>query len=111
MVDSGTLSILQAGFIGRGIRIRGGNQRFQPGEWKQVDFTGDDLKKNIMPLPVQPPSDVLLKLFEMLNMSGEKLASVMEIATGKLPGQNTPATTTMASVEQSLKIFTAIYKL
>ena len=110
LVDSGTLSILQAGFIGRGIRIRGGNQRFQPGEWKQVDFTGDDLKKNIMPLPVQPPSDVLLKLFEMLNMSGEKLASVMEIATGKLPGQNTPATTTMASVEQSLKIFTAIYK-
>lgn len=68
LVDSGTLSILQAGFIGRGIRIRGGNQRFQPGEWKQVDFTGDDLKKNIMPLPVQPPSDVLLKLFEMLNM-------------------------------------------
>lgn len=110
LIDSGSLSILQAGFIGRGIRIRGGNQRFQPGEWKQVDFTGDDLKKNIMPLPVSPPSDVLLKLFELLNMSGEKLASVMEIATGKLPGQNTPATTTMASVEQSLKIFTAIYK-
>lgn len=110
LIDSGSLSILQAGFIGRGIRIRGGNQRFQPGEWKQVDFTGEDIKNNIFPLPTKDPSDVLLKLFEMLNGAGEKLASVMELATGKLPGQNTPATTTMASVEQSLKIFTAIYK-
>ena len=110
LIDSGSLSILQAGFIGRGIRIRGGNQRFQPGEWKQVDFTGEDIKNNIFPLPTKDPSDVLLKMFELLNMSGEKLASVMEIASGKLPGQNTPATTTMASVEQSLKIFTAIYK-
>ena len=110
LIDSGSLSILQAGFIGRGIRIRGGNQRFQPGEWKQVDFTGEDIKNNIFPLPTKDPSEVLLKLFELLNVSGEKLASVMEIATGKLPGQNTPATTTMASVEQSLKIFTAIYK-
>ena len=110
LIDSGSLSILQAGFIGRGIRIRGGNQRFQPGEWKQVDFTGEDIKNNIFPLPTKDPSNVLLQLFELLNGSGEKLASVMEIATGKLPGQNTPATTTMASVEQSLKIFTAIYK-
>lgn len=110
LIDAGTLSTLQAGFLGRGIRIRGGNLRFQPGEWKQVDFAGEDLNKNIVPLPNKEPSNVLFTLFEALNTSGEKLASIMEIATGKMPGQNTPATTTMASVEQSLKIFTAIYK-
>lgn len=110
LTDAGTLNNLQSGFIGRGIRIKGGNLRFQPGEWKQVDHTGEDLGKNIFPLPTKEPSDVLFKLFEALTMSGKELASVMEIATGKLPGQNTPATTTMASVEQSLKIFTAIYK-
>ena len=110
LIDAGTLNNLQGGFIGRGIRIRGGNLRFNPGEWKQADFTGEDIAKNIFPLPTNEPSKVLLELFGLLNSSGEKLASIMEIATGKLPGQNTPATTTMASVEQSLKIFTAIYK-
>jgi chaperonin GroES len=110
LIDAGTLNNLQGGFIGRGIRIRGGNLRFQPGEWKQADFTGEDIAKNIFTIPTKEPSNVLFELFGALNSSGEKLASIMEIATGKLPGQNTPATTTMASVEQSLKIFTAIYK-
>lgn len=110
LIDAGTLNNLQSGFIGRGIRVRGGNLRFSPGEWKQADFTGEDISKNIFPLPTKEPSKVLFELFGLLNSSGEKLASIMEIATGKLPGQNTPATTTMASVEQSLKIFTAIYK-
>ena len=110
LLDAGTLSNLQAGFIGRGIRIKGGGNRFQPGEWKQADFTGDDIKKNIFALPTNPPSDVLFKLLEALITSSKELASVSEISTGKLPGQNTPATTTQISVEQSLKVFTAIYK-
>lgn len=110
LLDAGHLSTLQAGFIGRGIRIKGGGAKFQPGEWKQADFTGDDIKKNIFPLPAGQPSDVLFKLLEALVTSSKELASVSEIATGKLPGQNTPATTTQISVEQSLKVFTAIYK-
>lgn len=110
LLDSGSLSTLQAGFIGRGIRIKGGNLRFNPGEWKQADFTGEDIAKNIFPLPTKEPSDVLFKLLEALFQSGKELASVAEIMVGKMPGQNTPATTTQLSVEQSLKIFTAIYK-
>lgn len=110
LLDAGTLSNLQAGFLGRGIRVRGGNSRFQPGEWKPVDFTGDDIKKHIFPLPTKEPSDVLFKLLETLVTSGKELASVAEIFVGKMPGQNTPATTTMATIEQGLKVFTAIYK-
>lgn len=110
LLDAGTLQNLQAGFIGRGIRIKGGGVRFQPGEWKQADFTGDDIKKNIFPLPASQPSDTLFKLLEALVTSSKELASVSEVATGKLPGQNTPATTTQISVDQSLKVFTAIYK-
>jgi hypothetical protein len=45
-----------------------------------------------------------------LVTSAKELASVAEIFTGKMPGQNTPATTTMATVEQGMKVFTAIYK-
>ena len=110
LLDAGTLNNLQSGFLGRGIRMRAGNTRFLPGEWKPVEFTGDDIKKHIFPIPAKEPSDVLFKLLETLVTSGKELASVAEIMVGKMPGQNTPATTTMATIEQGLKVFTAIYK-
>lgn len=110
LVDAGTLANLQAGFIGKGLRLKMGENRFQPGEWKPVNATGDDIKKQIFPLPVNAPSEVLFKLLGMLLDSGRELASVAEIFTGKMPGQNTPATTTQATIEQGMKVFTAIYK-
>jgi len=110
LIDAGTLSNLQAGFIGKGLRIKMGESRFSPGEWKAVNATGDDLKKQILPLPVNPPNPVLLQLLQYLVQSGRDLASVAEIFVGKMPGQNTPATTTMASIEQGMKVFTAVYK-
>lgn len=110
LVDAGSLSNLQAGFIGKGLKIKMGETRFQPGEWKAVNAIGDDLKKQIFPLPVREPSNVLMSLLQMLITSGKELASVAEIFVGKMPGQNTPATTTMASIEQGMKVFTAVYK-
>lgn len=110
LVDSGTLNNLQSGFIGKGLKLRMGDQPFEPGEWKGVNVTGDDLRKQIVPLPTKEPSKVLFELMGALVTSGKELASVAEIFTGKMPGQNTPATTTMASVEQGMKVFTAVYK-
>lgn len=110
LVDAGSLANLQAGFIGKGLRLKLGQQRFQPGEWKEVNATGDDIKKQIFPLPTKEPSEVLFKLLGMVVESGKELASVAEIFTGKMPGQNTPATTTQTAVEQGMKVFTAIYK-
>jgi chaperonin GroES len=110
LIDAGTLSNMQVGFIGKGLRIKMGASPFQPGEWKAVNATGDDLRKQIVPLPTKEPSNVLFQLLGMLVTSGKELASVAEIFTGKMPGQNTPATTTMATIEQGMKVFTAIYK-
>ena len=110
LVDAGSLSNLQSGFIGKGLRIKMGESRFQPGEWKAVNAVGDDLKKQIFPLPVREPSQVLFNLLDLLLKSGKELASVAEIFVGKMPGQNTPATTTMATIEQGMKVFTAVYK-
>lgn len=110
LVDAGSLSNLQSGFIGKGLRIKMGESRFQPGEWKTVNATADDLKKQILPLPVKEPSAVLFQLMGALITSGKELASVAEIFVGKMPGQNTPATTTMATIEQGMKVFTAVYK-
>jgi len=110
LTDAGTLNNLQSGFIGKGLRLRMGDMRFMPGQWQAVNAVGDDLKKQIFPLPTKEPSPVLFQLMGTLITSGKELASVAEIFTGKMPGQNTPATTTMATVEQGMKVFTAIYK-
>ena len=110
LIDAGTLNNLQGGFLGKGLRIRMGETRFQPGEWKAVNSTGQDLKQQIVPLPSKEPSNVLFQLMGSLITSGKELASVAEIFVGKMPGQNTPATTTMATIEQGMKVFTAVYK-
>lgn len=110
LLDSGTINNLQSGFLGKGLRLRAGESTFAPGEWKQVNATGQELKNQILPLPSKEPSAVLFQLMGALITSGKELASVAEIFTGKMPGQNTPATTTMATVEQGMKVFTSIYK-
>jgi chaperonin GroES len=110
LVDAGHVANLQSGFIGKALRMKMGDARMTPGEWRPVNATGDDLRKQIVPLPAKEPSNVLLELMGNLITSGKELASVAEIFTGKMPGQNTPATTTMASIEQGMKVFTAVYK-
>jgi chaperonin GroES len=110
LIDAGTLNNLQGGFLGKGIKLKMGESRWQPGEWKTINSTADDLRKQIVPLPTKEPSNVLFQLMGTLVTSGKELASVAEIFVGKMPGQNTPATTTMATIEQGMKVFTAVYK-
>jgi len=110
LVDSGTLSNLQSGFLGRGIKIRRGNARFKPGEWKNANMSGDDIRKNIFPLPIREPSQVLFSLLGLLIEYAERISSVSDMMAGQSPGQNQPATTTMAVLEQGMKVFTGIFK-
>jgi chaperonin GroES len=110
LTDAGTTNNLNSGFISKGLRLNMADKTWKPNEWKSVNATGDDLRKMIVPLPTKEPSPVLFQLLGMLIQSGKELASVAEIFTGKMPGQNTPATTTQATIEQGMKVFTAIYK-
>jgi chaperonin GroES len=110
LLDAGSLANTGGGFISKGLRWQGGNLSFSLGEWKPVDTTGMPLKDAIMPLPVREPSGVLFQLLGLLNDIGNKLASVSDAMSGETPSQNTPASTTLATIEQGLKVFTAIYK-
>jgi len=110
LTDAGTLSNMQGGFLAKGVRVRGGALRYKPGEWKTVQSTGDDLRKGIYPMPTRDPSNVLFQLLDMLIQSGERLASVKDIMVGENPGQNQPYSTTVAVLEQGMKVFVSIYK-
>jgi chaperonin GroES len=110
LLDSGTLACAGGGFLGRGFRNKKGEYRFKPGEWHTVDSTGDDLRKSVLPLPVPQPSNVLFSLLDLLIQYGEAIAGAVDILQGKNPGQNTPAETSRAMVEQGMKVFNGIYK-
>lgn len=109
LVDSGTMQTTAGGFLGRGVKIKGGQTSFSPFEWKPVDSTGDDLRKNIFPLPVREPAAVLLQLLQFLMSYGEKVSGATDIMTGISPGQNTPAETSRNTIEQGMKIFSGIF--
>lgn len=110
LLDAGHINNLQGGFLGKGLKLKMGEQRWTPGEWKTIQTPADDLRKQVLPLPTKEPSNVLFELMGTMITAGKELASVAEIFVGKMPGQNTPATTTMATIEQGMKVFTAVYK-
>ena len=111
LLDAGTLSNRQSGFLGRGLKLgRGKSIQVKSGEWKPVDATGDDLRKNIFPMPVREPSNVLFQLLGLLIESGKELAGMTEILAGNSPGANVPAESVLALIEQGLQVYSAIHK-
>jgi chaperonin GroES len=110
LLDSGHWANTHNGFISQGIRFKGGKLTFEPNEWKTVDVSGAVLKDGIVPLPTKEPSTVLFQLLGLLIETGKTLSSVSETMTGEMPGQNTPATTVLAMIEQGMKVFSSIYK-
>jgi len=116
LVDAGTMNNSQAGFVGNSVSFgrgdSGGPMTFARGEWRQVKVSGDDLKKNILPLSqfMKEPSGVLFSLLEFIISAGEKLSSVTELFTGEQSVHNEPATTSLARIEQGGKVFASIHK-
>lgn len=110
LIDAGTLCNQQAGFLSRGIRLKGGSWQFKPGEWKVVNSTGDDLNKGIVLLPTREPSQVLLSLLQVLIQAGNVLAQTTDTQTGITPGQNTADNTYQTALEQGLKVYSGILK-
>ena len=110
LIDAGTLSNMQGGFIAGGTKIRGGNMTFTPGEWKRVEgVTSGPLRDNIMPLALPGPSPVLFQLLGMLIEAVKGITSVSDILTGNQESQTAP-TTALALIQEGQKVFTAIYQ-
>ena len=110
LIDAGTLSVLQGGFLSSNLQLQAGDLEWDPGEWKIVNSYGSDIRQGIVPLPAPPPSSTLFNLLGMLETASMKIASVTDILTGEVPGQNTKATVSNNAIEQGLTLFSSIYK-
>ena len=109
LLDAGTLSNLPAGFKMRGIRIRDDAQSIQPGEFRDVDAPGGNLREAFMTLPFKEPSTTLLQLMGVVVQAGQRFASIADMQVGD-GSQRNAVGTTMALLERGSRVMSAIHK-
>jgi len=109
LVDSGTLASTSQGFLARGAKIKGGEQRFKPGEFKHVDTRGMPLKDSFLQIQHPEPSTVLFQLLGMLVDSAKSLGSLRDVLSGEA-ASNQSGIATLTLIEQGLTAFKSIYK-
>ena len=109
LLDAGTLSNLPAGFKMRGIRVRDEAQPLQPGEFRDVDAPGGNLRDAFMPLPFKGPDATLLQLMGTVVQAGQRFASIADMQVGD-GNQAAAVGTTVALLERGSRVMSAIHK-
>lgn len=107
LVDAGTLANLPGGFKTRGLRVKGDDTPIGPAEWRDVDVPSGTIAENIMALPYKEPSQVLAGLLDKIVDEGRKFASAADIQVADMSA-NSPVGTTLAILERTLKVMTAV---
>ena len=109
LLDAGTLSNLPAGFKSRGLRIRDDDQPFQPGEFRDVDVPGGNIRDQFQMLPFKEPSPTLYNLLGFVTQAGQRYAAIADMAVGN-DAQNRAVGTTIALLERGSRVMSAIHK-
>ena len=109
LLDAGTLSNLPAGFKQRGVRVRDEASPIQPGEFKDVDAPGGNLREAFFPLPYKEPSQTLLHLMGIVVQAGQRFAAIADMQVGD-GNQAAAVGTTIALLERGSRVMSAIHK-
>jgi len=109
LLDAGTLSNLPAGFKSRGMRIRDDDQPIQPGEFRDVDAPGGNIRDQFQLLPFKEPSTTLFNLLGFCVDAGRRFASIADQQVGD-GNQAAAVGTTIALLERGSRVMSAIHK-
>ena len=109
LLDAGTLANLPAGFKTRGVRMRDDAQPLQPGEFRDVDVPGGNIKDQFMQLPFKGPDQTLLQLMGVVVNAGQRFASIADAQVGDM-NQQAAVGTTVALLERGSRVMSAIHK-
>ena len=107
LVDAGTLSNLPGGFKTRGMRVKGDDTPIAPAEFRDVDVPSGAIKDNLMLLPYKEPSQVLTSLLGVIVDDARKFANAADITASDM-SSNAPVGTTLAILERTMKVMSAI---
>ena len=109
LLDAGTLSNLPAGFKSRGMKVRDDDQPIQPGEFRDVDAPGGNIRDQFQLLPFKEPSQTLFNLMGFCVDAGRRFALTTDTAVGE-GNQNAAVGTTIALMERGSRVMSAIHK-
>jgi hypothetical protein len=109
LLDAGTFSNQPSGFKMRGIKLRDEAAPIQPGEFRDVDAPGGNLRDAFMPLPFKEPSGTLLQLMGIVVQAGQRFASIADLQVGE-GNQQAAVGTTVAMLERGSRTMSAIHK-
>jgi len=109
LIDAGTLKNLPAGFKSRGIRVRDDDQPIQPGEFRDVDAPGGNIRDQFFNLPFSEPSTTLFNLLGFVVQAGQKFAAITDTAVGN-DTQNRAVGTTIALLERGSRVMSGVHK-
>jgi len=104
LADSGQFANLQGGFKQRGLKMGDddGAQAIGFGEWVEIEAFGDDLRKNLYPLPYKEPSATLLALMKEMSTMGTQLGAVVDLDMNQVGTKEAPVGTVSQMLEQTL---------
>jgi hypothetical protein len=109
LIDAGTLANLPAGFKARGVRVRNDDEPLRPGEFRDIDAPGGNIRDALVPLPYKEPSATLGQLLGTLVENGRRFVSLADQQTSNM-NQEAPVGTTVALLERGMKVMSAIHK-
>ena len=109
LIVAGTLKNLPAGFKSRGMRVRDDDQPIQPGEFRDVDAPGGNIRDQFFNLPFTEPSPTLYNLMGFVVQAGQKFAAITDSNISN-DTQNRAVGTTIALMERGSRVMSGVHK-
>ena len=109
LLDAGTLANLPAGFKSRGLRVRDDAEPLQPGEFRDIDAPGGNIRDQFQLLPFKEPSQTLFSLLGFCVDAGRRFAAIADLQVGD-SNQQAAVGTTVALLERGSRVMSAIHK-
>ena len=83
--------------------------RIPPGGGMPIDTAGGPIQSAVMPLPYRSVDGQFLNLLQLIETSGQRMASTSETNVGE-GNSEAPVGTTIALIEQAQKVISAVHK-
>lgn len=111
LLDSATFANMQGGFKAKDSAVKAGEIALQPGVWKDVDLSAEELQNAFYTPPFKEPSAALFQLLGLLTELGRRFSSTTDLLVGGGENANkAPVGTTIAMLEQGQKVYSSVHK-